>query len=94
MTTITDQTEMKPLSRSEVALLEYLIRDYERLLAKEEQTGDPYGTVRPEKAGLATAIAYVTGLHFIATPKGGVQTWLPTLKHVISISTVDTLGPR
>jgi len=95
MQTITDQAEMKPLCRSEVALLEYLIRDYERLLDDARSPSQwQADRATAEKAGLATAIAYMTGLHFIATPEGGVQQWLPTLKHVISISTVDTLGPR
>lgn len=80
---IIDQREMVPLSPSERALLEYLIARYEHLLAQPTDTPHRYDRVHGEQAGLALAIAYLTGLHFITTPPGGVAKWIPTLKHVL-----------
>lgn len=88
---ITDQPDLVPLSRHEVMLLEWLIKDYERLLALIDGGRDPYGLRHAEKTGLSTAIAYLTGLHLIQTPRGGVEGWLPTLKYICALFTPDTL---
>lgn len=79
---ITDQPDLVPLTSDEQALLERLISEFERL---EERiaSGDPYNLAFAEQSGIRTAIAYMTGLHLISTPPGGVGDWLPTLKHIL-----------
>jgi hypothetical protein len=80
-----------PINYREQAVLEYLIKELERIETARgpEAERDPLSLSETrlygEAAGIRTAIAYITGILGIKTPiGGGVVSWLPAIKEAIA----------
>lgn len=91
---ITEQPELVPLSFQSRVLFDRLIKEYRRLddevvaLHRKDIGVEHYGGAierrENEQRGLATAIAFLSGLHLIHTPgEGGVRGMFPTIQYVI-----------
>jgi hypothetical protein len=73
--------------------LDHLIREHDRLTrAMEHPQVRSLELLQAERAGIKTALAFVTGAYSIVTPAGTtcVEQWLPTLKAVA----INSMGPK